>query len=60
MDNYHMKEAVVDDVLGVKALYLNATFTAITKQYGSIDSFLQKEMGLNKKALKKLKSKYLN
>ncbi len=60
MDNYHMKEAVVDDVLGVKELYLKATFEAITKIYGSIDNYLEIEMGLNKKALKKLKRKYLN
>jgi len=60
MDNYHMKEAVVDDVLGVKEMYLKATFDAITNKYGSINVFLQKEMGLDKSTLKKLRRKYLS
>ena len=60
MDNYHLKEAVVDDVLGVKEIYLKATFDAINKKYGSIDQFLKTEMGLNKSTLKKLKKKYLS
>ena len=58
MDNYHMKEAVVDDVLGVKEIYLKTTFEAINKKYGSIEKFLKSEMGLNKSAIKKLKKKY--
>jgi len=58
MDNYHMKEAVVDDVLGVKGIYLKTTFEAINKKYGSIEKFLKSEMGLNKSAIKKLKKKY--
>jgi len=60
IDNYHMKEAVVDDVLGVKEMYLKATFAAINQQYGSMEKFLQQEMGLDKKSLKQLKAKYLN
>jgi protein-tyrosine phosphatase len=58
MDNYHMKEAVVDDVLGVKEIYLKTSFEAINKKYGSIEKFLKSEMGLNKSAIKKLKKKY--
>ena len=60
MDNYHLKEAVVDDVLGVKEIYLIATFDAIQNKYGSVDKFLQSEMGLNKSNLKKLRQKFLN
>lgn len=59
ISNYHMKENVVDDVLGVKENYLNATFQAIRLKYGSIDHFLKKEMGLNKSKLKALRNKYL-
>jgi protein-tyrosine phosphatase len=59
MDTYHMNELVVDDVLGVKESYLKATFQAITNKYGSINNFLQSEMGLTKSAIKKLKKKYL-
>jgi protein-tyrosine phosphatase len=54
-----MKEAVVDDVLGVKEIYLKASFEAINKKYGSIDKFLKREMGLNKSSIKKLRKKYL-
>ena len=60
MDYYHLKEAVVDDVLGVKEIYLKATFDAIQNKYGSVDKFLQSEMGLNKSNLKKLRQKFLN
>jgi protein tyrosine/serine phosphatase len=42
IDNYHMKEEVVDDVLGVKEIYLQTTFDVIKKKYGSIDKFLLK------------------
>lgn len=60
MDNYHMNEQVVDDVLGVKEIYLKTTFESIKKKYGSIENFLSTEMGLNKSELKKLKHKYLS
>lgn len=59
IDTYHINEAVVDDVLGVKETYLKATFQAITNKYGSINNFLKSEMGLNKSSIKKLKKKYL-
>lgn len=59
IDNYHIKETVVDEVIGVKAAYIKATFQAIVNKYGSVDKFLKTEMGLNKSALKKLKKKYL-
>lgn len=59
IDNYHIKETVVDEVLGVKAAYIQASFQTIINRYGSVDKFLKTEMGLNKSALKKLKKKYL-
>ncbi|MBY0482626.1 MAG: tyrosine-protein phosphatase [Chitinophagaceae bacterium] len=54
-----MSTAVVDEVIGVKAAYIKATFQAIVNKYGSVDKFLKTEMGLNKSALRKLKKKYL-
>ena len=55
-----MNEQVVNDVIGVNEKYLAATFIAINTQYGSVDNYLKKEMGLNKKALKQLQRMYLN
>lgn len=58
--NYHIKEDVVDDVMMVKEKYISATFETIKLKYGSIDNYLKKEMGLNKKTLKQLRSMYLD
>ncbi|MEI9955512.1 MAG: tyrosine-protein phosphatase [Ferruginibacter sp.] len=52
VNNYHMKEDVVDDVMMVKEKYLAATFDTIKSKYGSIDIYLQLEMGLSKKDIK--------
>ena len=59
VNTYHMKEAVVQDVLGVKESYIRATFAAINNKYGSMDNYLQKEMGLDKKSGQILRKKYL-
>ncbi len=60
VDTYHLKEQVVNDVMSVNEKYLNATFVAIKAQYGTIDNYLKKEMGLDDKAITKLKAIYLN
>ena len=44
---------------GAKKEYLDATFAAINKQYGSVDNFLRQEIGLTDTELSTLKSKYL-
>ena len=56
IETMKVKEQVVDDLLGVKAAYLQATFTEIKKQYGSVEAYLKKVMGVK---IKKLKSIYL-
>ena len=56
---YHMNEEVVAGVLGVKESYLQATIDAIKNNYGTIDNYLKKEMGLDKKNERILKEKYL-
>ena len=58
VDSYQMKEEVVSDVLGVKAAYLQATFNAIKMQYGSIDNYLKREMGVDAKSQTALQKKY--
>lgn len=60
MTQYHIKEAVAHDISGVKRAYLQATFDAINKQYGSVENFLKVVMGLDKSEIKILKKKYLS
>ena len=59
IESYHMNESVVEDVMGVKEKYLQATFDAINNKYGSIDKFLKTEMGLTNHKRKILYRKYL-
>ncbi|QEC79852.1 tyrosine-protein phosphatase [Mucilaginibacter ginsenosidivorax] len=56
----HINEGVANDVLAVKKSYLDATFTAIKAQYGSIDNYLKNQIGLTDKDLKTLKKKFLD
>lgn len=46
-------------ILGAKKEYLDTTFNAIKKQYGSVDNFLRTQVGLTEKDITLLKSKYL-
>lgn len=55
---YGLNEKTAQSLMGAKREYINATFDEIKKQYGSIDYYLEKEMGLTKKKLKTLKSYY--
>lgn len=57
---YGLDEKMARNMMAAKEEYLNATFASINKQYGSIDKYLQKEMGLSKKKLKQLRALYLN
>ncbi len=47
------------NLMAAKPEYLRTAFDAIKKEYGSIDLFLEKEMGLNADKRKTLKSKFL-
>ena len=55
-----INETVAKDVMSVKKEYLDATFNAIKKQYGSIDNFLKAQIGLSDNDLKTLRKKYLD
>ena len=59
MVSYHINEDVARDLLSAKKEYLDATFNAIIKQYGSINNFLKIELGLDETSIQILKSKYL-
>jgi protein-tyrosine phosphatase len=60
MKAYGLTENAARNMMGAKEAYLQATFTSIKNQYGSVDEYLQKEMGLDKKKLKKLRDLYVD
>ncbi|RYD88697.1 MAG: tyrosine-protein phosphatase, partial [Sphingobacteriales bacterium] len=55
----HVDEGVARSMMSAKKEYLDATFAAIKKQYGSVDNFIKNQLNLNQKQLSALKSKYL-
>ncbi|MFT3704554.1 MAG: tyrosine-protein phosphatase [Agriterribacter sp.] len=57
---YGLNEKLARNMMAARESYLDATFASINQQYGSVDNFLKKEMGLDKKKLKKLKQLYLD
>jgi len=46
------------ELMDANPLYLEATFNALKKQYGSIDSFLYKELGMSEAAKLRLREKF--
>jgi len=55
----HMDEGTARSMMSAKKEYLDATFAAINKQYGSVDNFIKDQLKLNNKQLAALKAKYL-
>jgi len=55
----HINEQVATDIASVKQEYLQATYTALIKQYGSIDNFLIGPAGLTVNDLIVLRNKFL-
>ncbi|MFL9481145.1 tyrosine-protein phosphatase [Chitinophagaceae bacterium LWZ2-11] len=53
-----INEQTAKDMASVKSAYLQATFNAINNQYGSMDNFLQKELGIGNNEKKILRAKY--
>ncbi len=56
---FGVSKNVAESMITVKPSYLEATWQAITKQYGSIDAFLEKELGIGKKEKEILRKKYI-
>jgi protein-tyrosine phosphatase len=46
------------NMMGAKREYIQATFTTIKAQYGTMDNYLEKVLGLNPKKIKQLKAIY--
>jgi len=56
---YGLDEATAKNLMAAKEDYLNATFAAIRSKYGSVENYLEKEMGLGNKEIVRLKEMYL-
>lgn len=59
LQQLHLSDKQAKSVTMAKKEYLDATFAAIKKQYGSVDNFLKNQIGLTDKDMATLKSKYL-
>ena len=55
---YGLDEKTASNMMGAKKEYIQSTFTTIRAQYGTIDNYLEKELGLNSKKIKQLKALY--
>ena len=55
----HFDENVAKSMAGVKKEYLDATFDAIKKKYGSVDEYLKTQIGLDDQKIALLKKKFL-
>ena len=55
---YGLDEKTANNLMGAKKEYIAATFATIRATYGSIDTYLQKEIGLNTSKINKLRKAY--
>jgi len=52
-------KGVAEDLARVKPSYLQTTWDALNKKYGSVDAFLEKELGMGPAEIKQLREKYV-
>ena len=55
---YGLDEKIAQNLMGAKKDYIAATFATIRAKYGSIDVYLDKELGLTKKKINQLRTMY--
>ena len=57
---YGLDEKTASNLMGAKKEYIAATFATIKSKYSSIDTYLEKELGLTPLKIKKLRAIYTN
>jgi protein-tyrosine phosphatase len=57
---YGLDEKMATNMMGAKREYIQSTFTTIKAQYGTVDLYLEKVLGLNSKKIKQLRAIYTN
>lgn len=55
---YGLDEKTATNMMGAKREYIQSTFTTIQSQYGTIDHYLEKVMGLSPKKINQLRKLY--
>lgn len=55
----HIDRDVATEMMLAQKEYLDATFATITRQYGSVDSFLRNQVGLDDQKIDRLKAEFL-
>ena len=55
---YGLDEKTASNLMGAKKDYIAATFATIRSKYGSLDVYLDKELGLTKKKINQLRTMY--
>lgn len=56
---YGLSESTAKNMMAAREEYLQATFTSIKAQYGSVNNYLEKEFGLTAQKTKALRALYL-
>jgi len=56
---YGLDEKIASNLMGAKKEYIAATFATIRSNFGTIESYLEKELGLNAAKINKLRKIYL-
>jgi protein-tyrosine phosphatase len=51
--------SIPQDMLGVKAEYLQASFDQVKSQYGTIESYFDKGLGIDRTGQQKLRDRFL-
>jgi protein-tyrosine phosphatase len=51
--------SIPQDILGVKAEYLEASFDQVRTQYGSIENYFDKGLGIDRTGQQKLRDRFL-
>jgi len=57
---YGLEEKMATNMMGAKREYIQSTFATIKAQYGTMDNYLEKVLGLNSKKIKQLRAIYTN
>ena len=59
VNEYGVDQKKASEIMDANPLYIESTFNALKRRYGSIDSFLYKELGIDEAAKLNLREKYL-
>ncbi len=59
VENYHISKQMATEIMAADPIYIQTTFNVIIRRYGSIETFLYQEIGLDENVLLVLREKFL-